>query len=410
VVGADLVAQGIGLVQLILAVPLGSLLGAAVVGMVGRQASGAGVPSAYLSRSGFGSLGAVLVGVVRLALTGAWAGIVLRIGAGWVQSGLAYFGVSIPAWAVITVIGVLAAALFLPGPAWVVVHVLRRRLFWLAVLMLLAGAWRILSEPGPATSEVTRGGFLETFDAVMGLALLWSVVGGDIGGYGRREQETAIGLGYGFGVASLLSIMAGAILATRVDGFPHEGVVFGAGAIGALLVLLWVPLMEVDGAGGLTASSAWSLETIVPWIAPRLLMGAVTAGAIAAAVAVPVDTLREVADLALMLFAPAVGVILVDAYVVRGGAFSADELVRWRGDYGLLNLVGLVCWTAAAALGLWLRPPAELFRDWLPDWSGQGPTGLPVLLIGLAAAALLYFIIGQVILGRAGRTYHMRGV
>jgi purine-cytosine permease-like protein len=410
IVGADLVGQGIGIGQLILAVPLGSLLGALLVGMIGRQAAASGVPSAYLGRAAFGSLGGVLFNVVRLALTLAWAALVMRVGAGWMQVGFAHFGLSVPAWAVVTIIGALGAAMFFPGPAWAVARLLRRRLFWLAVLILLVGAWRILSVPGPVSTEVARGGFLEIFDAVVGLALLWSVVGGDIGGYGHREGDTASGLGYGFAVASLLFVMAGAILANRLEGFPNDVVIFGTGAMGAFLVLLWVPLMEVDGAGGLSASTAWSLETIVPWIAPQVLMVVGTGAAIVAASVLPLDTLRAVADLALTLLAPAVGVMLIDAYVVRGGAYSADELFRWRGDYGLVNLVGLGCWVAAAAVALWLRPKSETIRQWLPDWPGQGPAGWPGLLVGMAVAAILYFAIGQLILGRAGRTYHMRGV
>ena len=41
-VGADLAARGIGFSQLILAAPIGALLGAAMVGLMGRKASASG--------------------------------------------------------------------------------------------------------------------------------------------------------------------------------------------------------------------------------------------------------------------------------------------------------------------------------------------------------------------------------
>ena len=114
--------------------------------------------------------------------------------------------------------------------------------------------------------------------------ILWAVVGGDFGGYGKREEETATGLGYGFIVSSLVFLMAGAALTQRLGGPLTDLVLFGAGAIGAVLALIWVPLMEADGVGGLNASTTWSLETLVPGIPPRVLYVVATAASVAAAV------------------------------------------------------------------------------------------------------------------------------
>ena len=52
VIGSELALQGVGLGQMILAAPLGVLIGALVVGLLGRQAAASGVPSAYLGRCG----------------------------------------------------------------------------------------------------------------------------------------------------------------------------------------------------------------------------------------------------------------------------------------------------------------------------------------------------------------------
>jgi len=51
---------------------------------------------------------------------------------------------------------------------------------------------------------------------------------------------------------------------------PAKVLVAGAGVAGAVLALIWVPLMEVDGLGGLSASTTWSLESLVPVIPPRV--------------------------------------------------------------------------------------------------------------------------------------------
>ncbi len=66
-------------------------------------------------------------------------------------------------------------------------------------------------------------------DAVFGLAILWAVVGGDFGGYGRREEETATGLGYGFIVSGLVFVMAGAALTQRLGGLQPTSFSSGPG-------------------------------------------------------------------------------------------------------------------------------------------------------------------------------------
>jgi purine-cytosine permease-like protein len=408
-VGSELALGGIGIGQLILAAPLGILVGALLIGLVGRQSSASGVPSVYLGRAAFGSIGGMLFSLARLALTLAWAAIIVQVATGWVQASIATWDLSLEMWWIAGAIGLLALVAFLPGPVWAIAKLLRRRLFLLAILLLVIATWRVLS--GPATiiaSDPARGGFLEAIDAAFGLAMLWAVVGGDFGGFGKREEETATGLGYGFVVAGLLFIMAGAVLTQRLGGPITDVVLFGAGALGAIMALVWVPLMEVDGAGGLNASSAWSLETVVPWIPSRALFVLATAASVAGAIMLEADILRSAADVAVSLVAPGLGVLLVDSYVMRGGAHSADELIRWRGDYGWLNPFGVLSWVVGAAVTLWLRPKSDATREWFPAWPGDGPEGLPGLLIGFAIAAVIYYIVGKLIFTRAGRVYRLR--
>jgi purine-cytosine permease-like protein len=407
-IGSELALQGVGLGQMILAAPLGVLVGALVVGLLGRQAAASGVPAVYLARAAFGSIGSLLFGLARIALTLAWAALTLRVAAGWVGAAFSTWDISVSTWLVVGLVALLALAAFLPGPVWAVSQLLRRRVFLIAIVVLLVATWRVLFGLDAVSTESAQGGFLETVDAVFGLAVLWAVVGGDFAGYGKRAEETGTGLGYGFIVSSLVFLMAGAALTQRLGGPPTELVLFGTGAIGAVLALIWVPLMEADGVGGLNASTTWSLETLVPGIPARVLYVLATVASIAAAVRLESSVLRSAADVALSLVAPGVAVVLIDAYVMRGGAHSADELVRWRGDYGWLNPFGLLSWVVGAASTLWLRPKSDLVRDWLPTWPGDGPEGLPGLLIGFAIAALVYFVVGKLIFSSAGKVYRLR--
>jgi purine-cytosine permease-like protein len=408
VIGSELALEGVGLGQMILAAPFGVLIGALVLGLLGRQAAASGVPSAYLGRAAFGSIGTMFFSLARLGLTIAWAAITLRVAAGWVHASLETWDVSFNDWGVVAIIAVLALAAFLPGPVWALSQLLRRRVFLVAIVVLLVATWRVLLGSDPISAESASGGFFETVDAVFGLAVLWAIVGGDFGGYGKREEETATGLGYGFVVSGLVFVMAGAALTQRLGGPPTDLLLFGAGTAGAVLALIWVPLMEVDGLGGLNASSTWSIETLVPGIPPRVLFVLVTGASVAGSVLLEMDVLRSAADVSLSLVASGLGVLLIDAYVMRGGAHSADELVRWRGEYGWLNPFGFLSWVVGAAVTLWLRPKSDVTRDWLPTWPGDGPGGLPGLLIGFAVAALVYFVIGRLIFSATGRVYRLR--
>ena len=95
-IGAELAGSGLGFGQLILAAPIGAILGAAIVGLLGRQAAASGAPGAYLARGPFGSLGGALFNLGRLALTLVWAALVIKIAAGWVETALSAFNVAIP--------------------------------------------------------------------------------------------------------------------------------------------------------------------------------------------------------------------------------------------------------------------------------------------------------------------------
>jgi hypothetical protein len=248
-------------------------------------------------------------------------------------------------------------------------------------------------------------------DEVFGLALLWLTVGGDIGGYGHREEDTATGLGFGFAVAALVFVLGGASIGARLGGFPIDLTVLGAGILGGIIALLWVPLMETDGFGGLAASGGFALESLVPGIPPIVLSVVAAAGSTAAAILVPLEELRSWAALASVLFAPAVGVILADAYVLRPGSYMADHLYMWRGEYGLLNVAGVLSWVLGGLAALRIRPLGPpIVRDAITPFLGEGLAGVPVLLIGVVGTGVLYLGLGWVVLRRRPGVYRLRGV
>jgi cytosine/uracil/thiamine/allantoin permease len=128
------------------------------------------------------------------------------------------------------------------------------------------------------------------------------------------------------------------------------------------------------------------------------------AAAGAGAVFVDQNALRDAADLAAVVLGPAMAVVVVDAYLVRPGGYSSDELFRWRGDYGLVNPAGLLAWVVGAAVALWLHRGVA----GLSPLIGSGPEGLPPLLLGMVASGLVFLVVGRLIVGGRSETYQMR--
>jgi purine-cytosine permease-like protein len=402
-VGAELAGAGLAFGQLIIAAPLGAILGGGLIGLLGRQAASSGAPGAYLARAPFGSFGALIFNLLRLVLTLAWASIVIQLATNWIESALLSFDLALPPYAIPALLAVLAAILFFNGLAWTVV-LIRRRLFWIVLALILIVVWRFVEGSDPTAAVPGTQSFVGALDGVIGLAVLWAAVGADLGGYGQREDETATGLGFGFAIGALAFILAGAALGQRVGANLENMSGLGAGAIGAVLLILWVPLMEVDGTGGLVASSGMSLQTVLEIIPTRFWLVLSAAAAGAGAVFVDQNALRDAADLAAVVLGPAMAVVVVDAYLVRPGGYSSDELFRWRGDYGLVNPAGLLAWVVGAAVALWLHRGVA----GLSPLIGSGPEGLPPLLLGMVASGLVFLVVGRLIVGGRSETYQMR--
>jgi purine-cytosine permease-like protein len=386
-IGAELVGIGLDLAQMIIAVPLGAIIGGGMIGLLGRQAAASAAPGVFLLRAPLGSIGAAFFSIARLALTVSWAAVIVDVAGGWIASAVSSIGLPMPDYAGPLIVAVLAVLLFFNGLAWSF-DFIRRRMFPLVIVLTLIVVWRLLTRSDPVGGEPLEGGFLEAVDAVVGLAVLWSALGSDAGGHGQREEETASGLGLGYAIATIAFVLAGAAVSRvgELDAIAS----LGGGIIGAVLLLFWVPVMEIDGAGGLMATSVVSLQSLLRRIPPTFGLLLAGAAAVAGAIFVDPELVRRVISIATVVVAPALAVLLVDALLVRPGGFHSDELFRWRGEYGTFNVRGIAAWVVGTGLGLWLRPDLGV----LPS----GPRGLPAILLGMIAAVAVFWplsLLGQ---------------
>jgi cytosine/uracil/thiamine/allantoin permease len=184
------------------------------------------------------------------------------------------------------------------------------------------------------------------------------------------------------------------------------------GALGAFAVLIWVLVMEVDGAAASGISSAYSLSAVIPKLPGWLgaLLGAIAMTTLA--VVISPEQLRQGADLALVGASVGAALFFSDAYLVRGRHYATDDMFKWRGEYRLFNWLGLLCWLLGVGFVLWARPvgPPSVVEFFTGLPGGDFGTSAPWLLAGMAAATLVYALTGRRRLGGRGRTFKIRGM
>jgi purine-cytosine permease-like protein len=409
--GATLALGGIPFNQLILAAPLAILLGGFLLGLGGRMASATGAPGPWLLRPALGSAGSIPAVLSRLALTIGWGALIIQQGGRWAADALGGMGLGVQDQATIIGLGVLVGVLALTGPSFAITVVMRRWLFWGAVIMLFGLAWRLLSMPPGPAAPAGSSNFWAAFETLLTLGLIWLPFGTDVGSLGRREENTGNGLGYGFAVGALLAVWAGGAVVAKTGSLDRLDMV-APGALGAFAVLLWVLIMEVDGGAASGISSAYSLSALIPRLPGWAGAIVAAAGATALAVLFTDEQIRLGTDLALVGASVGAALFLTDAYLVRGRHYGADDMFRWRGEYRLFNWLGLLAWVLGVGFILWARPtgpqPVAEFFSRLPG--GDLGASAPWLLVGMAVAAVFYALTGRSRLGGRGRTFRMRGL
>jgi hypothetical protein len=97
--------------------------------------------------------------------------------------------------------------------------------------------------------------------------------------------------------------------------------------------------------------------------------------------------------------------------VLRRGSYFADDLYKWKGEYGFFNVAGVLSWLAGIMVAIAIHPvgPPQV-TALLDGMLGEGVPGLPVLMIGVLSGGLLYMVLGWIVLRRRAGTYRLRGM
>ena len=376
-VGAYLV-PAVGTQDALLAIVLGSILGAGLLAWAAKLGCNSGLSSAGLMHRVFGSAFAripVLLNIVQLLGWTTFELVIMREGTqaivaqalGWApsQAGLV--------WATLLWGGVLT--LLMMGSMLTLVRQFVRRFgLPLVVLSLLWLTWQFGSLAlakgfAPFWQRPGTGGmgFWAAIDLVIAMPVSWLPLVADYARHGVNGRSTLRGTWLGYALANTWCYALG-VLVVSVSAPDASLVTALLVAQGGLLALGLILLDELDNAYGDVYSAAVSGNSLLSRVSVRAWGLAIALACTGLALVLPMHELEPFLLKLSSVFVPLYGVIL-GRLALGGLALSASER--------------RVDWVAAA---IWVLGVAlfQALNGWAPQWGAS----LPVLAVTFALARL----------------------
>jgi purine-cytosine permease-like protein len=391
---------------LIIAVPLGAIIGATVLSLAAWAGAYNGVPTVLALRPAFGSGGAALLGVALSVTLVCWAAVQLRAATEAVAVAFDQAGLQAPQDVMtISVIGLVSAVLVLIGPAKVASVWVSRVVFWVAVVAVGLAIWLLSTQPdraGLRVPEQTSALWLG-IDAVLALGILWFPLVSDVSRFATDESVAASGTALGFGSTAVIGSLVGGTAALLGAGPTNiaAGITSSLpGFAGLIVVLVWILTVQtllpfaVGYVSGMCAASitgrriAWAVALVT--VAAIVVLAIVLGSDSVAALEPP-----------LVLLAAVASVYLVDFYVVRRRVYRTDQFYGRGSIYGVLNPWGLLAVGVGVSASLLVHPvgPAPMV-EWIEGLAVRAPLAdlaLPGLATAMVLAGLIHWVLGRML-------------
>ncbi|MUN62159.1 purine-cytosine transporter [Kocuria sediminis] len=346
---------------------LGTLLGGAVLVLVGNMGTRTGLPTMALTKGAFGLRGSFLPVAANVVVLMGWS---------WVQAMLA--GVTVN-HVVAQATGFSSPVLFSVLAQLVVVGLaifghtgIARVEPWLALVILAIMAWifvvaftthpvgDFLALPADPSAGWTA---VSVLDVVIATAISWTVLSAEFNRLARTQSAGVIGSAVGYTLSTTLAMALGATAIAWVvleggEAVPFDPTVIveAFGAPLAVVVFLSVMATNTMVVYGMVSS----VVNMVPSSRLRFLPTALVLGAISVVGATWLGLLGQfTAFLTVIgaLFVPVFAVMLADYYVVHKGSYDADILRGRGGKYwyrGGVNAAAVLTWLVGAGSSLLL--------------------------------------------------------
>lgn len=350
-----LLVPGLSLAQALIAILIGTAIGALLLALVGVLGSVYGVPTMVLLRPVLGRHGSYLASIFNIVQLIGWTAFELWvIGLAAHHVGQALFGVSnYYAWvAVFTVWCVLLA---LGGPLVVVREWLEKFGVWIVFgvtiwmtiyLFTRYDVIALLNRPGTGDLPFWLG-----VDLVAAMPISWIPLVADYNRFVRRSRGGFWGTYAGFALTNVWFYALGAlfVLTANMSQPTPENLITAIMAMtGGMVALVVILVDETDNAFADIYSTAVSVQNIFPQLNQRMVI--VLVGIVGFLLATLLTMSEYFTFLLLIgsLFVPLFGVVLADYFVVRRlmgihSAPLADQPPGWQWS-------GMVSWLAGVAI------------------------------------------------------------
>jgi nucleobase:cation symporter-1, NCS1 family len=354
--GAALV-PGLGLLEAFAAIAIGTVVGAAMLGLAGVVGSDNGIPSMVGLRPSFGRRGSYLPSLVNVVQLVGWGSfeIVVMAQASARLTGSILGSMTYSAW--VLVWGAVVLLLALGGPLVVVRQWLEKVGIWLVFLTI---AWLTVytvahSDLSELAARPGNGslGFAQGVDLVVAMPISWLPLVADFNRFARNSRSSFAGTVTGFGVSNMLCYGLGAmlVLVLTSDDLIASILAVAFGAAGLALLLG----DETDNAFADVYSSAISVKNVLPALPTRGIVALVAAVCVGIALTVDLAQFQGFLYLVGSLFTPLFGVLFADYFVLRRRRYTAAELYPqesggWLGTG--VRPAALIAWAVGVAVYL----------------------------------------------------------
>jgi NCS1 family nucleobase:cation symporter-1 len=386
VTGALVAAYTGSLWQGLLAVVVGCVIGALVLGGAAVFGSHTGAPAMASLRGLFGRRGSIAPTVLNIAQNVGWATMEIIV--------ISQAAVAVTSerwrWLFVVLAGIIATTMAVRPLGSV--RILRKFMVWLVLIASVYLFVQVLSKPVHALPQDSVFGFWPAVDLAAAGVVSFAPLAADYTRHSRTNKAAFGGSALGYGLAAIgyyaLGVVAVATLQTNSDDVITALVTLPAGAI-ALFVLL---VDEVDEAYANVYSTTMAAHNLIGHIDRRWISVAI--GVIATGIALLVDLGNYTQFLYLIgsVFIPLFAVAIADFFVVSKMKWDVSGTAKFRWQPTLAWLIGFVAYqlvnpgTVTGWSPFWTDVQQALFNHHpVPAWLGATYTSIVVSMVAAVA-------------------------
>jgi nucleobase:cation symporter-1, NCS1 family len=372
----------------LLAIVVGAVIGAVLLGLGAAAGAREGVPGMVLLRGLLGRHASALPTVLNLVQCIGWATFEIVIIAEAASRAL-----DAPRWPFVVAAGVLATLMALRPLG--VVRLLARYAVWLALAAIGYLFVQVLADPLPPVTTGAGTSFWTAADIVIALPISWFPLAADYTRHVRTGRAAFTGAAVGYGLATVVMFTLG-VFALVAYGSAGLDVVDALLAVPlGLLAVLVLLVVELDEAFANVYSTAVSAQNLVARLDRRVLAVGVGGAATLLALSLDVAAYEPFLFLIGAVFIPLVAVFVLAYFVLPRGGWDVSDTARARPALLLPWAAGFVAYQltlptyfagpGAGWTAWWGARQADLGIDPANGWSAS--------LVSLAVAAVLTLVV-----------------